>query len=212
VQMRAELKRFHLELNATVIYVTHDQLEAVTMADRIAVMHLGVLQQYATPDEIYNHPVNTFVAGFIGSPAMNLIRGRVVTENGETAIAGDGGWRLPLDPGPARRALSSDGQVIVGVRHRNVLLSLEQVPGWMEGRIYTVEPTGDLTYVHFKLGELLLVASAEADFRAAPDAPIWLMFDQEHLHLFDAETEQLLREPGEVAPMRLTPKPEPAVV
>src|SRR5215204_6647418 len=81
VQMRAELKRFHLELNATVIYVTHDQLEAVTMADRIAVMHLGVLQQYATPDEIYNRPLNTFVAGFIGSPAMNLMRGRVTTED-----------------------------------------------------------------------------------------------------------------------------------
>ena len=82
----------------------------------------------------------------------------------------------------------------------------------MEGRIYTVEPTGDLTYVHVKLGEHLLVASADAGFRADPDAPIWITFDQEHLHLFDAETELLLREPGEPAPMRLTPRPEPAVV
>jgi multiple sugar transport system ATP-binding protein len=212
VQMRAELKRFHLELHATVIYVTHDQLEAVTMADRIAVMNLGVMQQYATPDEIYSHPVNTFVAGFIGSPAMNMLRGHVVTENDGTAIAGEGGWRLPLDRGPARRALASNGHVIVGVRHRNVLLSRHAKPGWMEGRIYTVEPTGDLTYVHVKLGDHLLVASADADFRADPDSPIWITFDQAHLHLFDAETEQLLREAGEPAPMRLTPKPEPAVV
>src|SRR3954467_13528579 len=73
VQMRAELKRFHQDLRATVLYVTHDQLEAVTMADKIAVMHLGVLQQYASPDEIFNHPVSIFVAGFIGSPAMSLI-------------------------------------------------------------------------------------------------------------------------------------------
>jgi multiple sugar transport system ATP-binding protein len=212
VQMRAELKRFHLELHATVIYVTHDQLEAVTMADRIAVMHLGVLQQYGTPDEIYNEPVNTFVAGFIGSPAMNLLRGQVTTVNGETAIAGEGGWTLALEPGPAHRALAGSGQVIVGVRHRNMPLSLESVPGWMEGRVYTVEPTGDLTYVHVKLGDHLLVASADADFRALPDSPIWLTFDQEHLHLFDAETEQRLREAGEAAPMRLTPRAAPVVV
>ena len=113
---RADARRaqaFHQELNATVIYVTHDQLEAVTMADRIAVMHLGVLQQYATPDEIYNRPVNTFVAGFIGSPAMNLLRGQVTTQDGQVAVAGEGGWSLPLADGPGRRALSSStGQVI----------------------------------------------------------------------------------------------------
>jgi multiple sugar transport system ATP-binding protein len=196
VQMRAELKRFHQELDATVIYVTHDQLEAVTMADRIAVMHLGVLQQYGTPDEIYNHPVNTFVAGFIGSPAMNLLRGTVTTSDGQAAIAGDGGWLLPLEDGPARRALASSGQVIAGVRHGHIRLSLEPQSGWMEGRVYTVEPTGDLTYVHFRLGDYLLVASTDAGFRAAPDAPIWLQFDQDHLHLFDAETEQSLEEAG----------------
>ena len=106
VQMRAELKRFHQELNATVIYVTHDQLEAVTMADRIAVMHLGVLQQYATPDEIYNRPLNTFVAGFIGSPAMNLLRGQVTTPDGQVAVAGESGWLLPLADAPGRRALA----------------------------------------------------------------------------------------------------------
>ncbi|HZA92937.1 MAG TPA: ABC transporter ATP-binding protein [Gemmatimonadales bacterium] len=211
VQMRAELKRFHLELNATVIYVTHDQLEAVTMADRIAVMHLGVLQQYATPDEIYNRPLNTFVAGFIGSPAMNLMRGRVTTEDDKVAIAGDGGWLLPLADRPGRRALSSStGQVIVGVRHGHIQLSLEPRAGWMEGRIYTVEPTGDLTYVHLKLGDHLLVASNHADFRAAPDAPIWVMFDQDHLHLFDADTEQLLEDAG--MPLRVSARREAAAV
>ncbi len=210
VQMRAELKRFHLELNATVIYVTHDQLEAVTMADRIAVMHLGVLQQYATPDEIYNRPINTFVAGFIGSPAMNLLRGTVTTHDGQAAIAGDGGWLLPLEAAPARRALSSGGQVIAGVRHGHIRLSLEPRPDWMEGRVYTVEPTGDLTYVHLKLGDNLLVASNHADFRAAPDAPIWIMFDQEHLHLFNAETEQLLEDAG--MPPRASARRETAAV
>jgi multiple sugar transport system ATP-binding protein len=211
VQMRAELKRFHQELNATVIYVTHDQLEAVTMADRIAVMHLGVLQQYATPDEIYNRPLNTFVAGFIGSPAMNLLRGQVTTQDGQVAVAGDSGWLLPLADAPGRRALSSStGQVIAGVRHGHFRLSLEPQAGWMEGRVYTVEPTGDLTYVHLKLGSSLLVASTHADFRAAPDAPIWIMFDQEHLHLFDAETEQLLEDAG--MPLRVSARREAAAV
>jgi multiple sugar transport system ATP-binding protein len=211
VQMRAELKRFHQELNATVIYVTHDQLEAVTMADRIAVMHLGVLQQYATPDEIYNRPLNTFVAGFIGSPAMNLLRGRVTTHADQAAITGDGGWLLPLDDRPGRRALSSStGQVIAGVRHGHIRLSLEPRAGWMEGRVYTVEPTGDLTYVHLKLGDHLLVASNHADFRADPDAPIWIMFDQEHLHLFDAETEHLLEDEG--MPLRVSARRQAAAV
>ena len=210
VQMRAELKRFHLELNATVIYVTHDQLEAVTMADRIAVMHLGVLQQYATPDEIYNRPVNTFVAGFIGSPAMNLLRGTVTTHDGQAAIAGEGGWLLPLDAEPAHRALSSSGQVIVGVRHGHMRLSLTPQPGWLESRVYTVEPTGDLTFVHLKLGDHLLVASDHADFRAAPDAPIWIAFDQEHLHLFDAETELTLADG--VMPARVGGRREAAAV
>jgi multiple sugar transport system ATP-binding protein len=211
VQMRAELKRFHQELNATVIYVTHDQLEAVTMADRIAVMHLGVLQQYATPDEIYNRPLNTFVAGFIGSPAMNLLRGQVTTQDGRVGLAGDGGWLLSLADGPGRRALSSStGQVIAGVRHGHIRLSLEPQAGWMEGRVYTVEPTGDLTYVHLKLGSNLLVASNHADFRAAPDAPIWITFDQEHLHLFDAETEQLLEDAG--MPLRMSARRQAAIV
>jgi multiple sugar transport system ATP-binding protein len=189
VQMRAELKRFHQELNATVVYVTHDQLEAVTMADRIAVMHLGLLQQYGTPDEIFNHPKNTFVAGFIGSPAMNLLHGQVRVVEDQVGISGDDGWTFALKGELGRRALASSGQVLLGVRHGHVRLSLTPEPGWMEGRVYTVEPTGDLTFVHVQLGKHLLVASTDPEFRAQPDASIWITFDQDHLHLFDAETD-----------------------
>ncbi len=192
VQMRAELKRFHQELGATVLYVTHDQMEAVTMADKIAVMSGGVLQQYASPDEIYNRPVNTFVAGFIGSPAMNLLRGRFVSAGGEGTIEGAGGWVLPLSPANARRAGASGGAVVVGVRHGHVLLHREAHPGAMPARIYTVEPTGDITFVHVRLGDHLLVASTAPGFRAAPDDPIWVEFEQEHLHLFDEATDVAL--------------------
>ncbi|MGH2530868.1 MAG: ABC transporter ATP-binding protein [Thermomicrobiales bacterium] len=192
VQMRAELKRFHKDLNATVVYVTHDQLEAVTMADRIAVMNLGVLQQYDTPDMIYNHPVNIFVAGFVGSPAMNLLRAKVVSASDQVALEGAGGWRYVLSPANGRRALASGGEVVLGVRHNNIRLSSEERPGAILGRVYTVEPTGDITYVHVLLGELNIVASTDPDFRATFDDPIWVDFDQERIHLFDGATEQAL--------------------
>ena len=187
VQMRAELKRFHLELKATVLYVTHDQLEAVTMADRIAVMNVGVLQQFGTPDEIFHHPVNSFVAGFVGSPAMNLLNGQFVATNGGGGVVqGADGWELPLSAANARRAAASAGEVIAGIRHGQVRMHRTETPGTMATRVYTVEPTGDLTYVHLRLGTQLLVASTEPGFRADPDETIWVEFDQERLHLFDA--------------------------
>ena len=120
VQMRAELKRFHHELSATVIYVTHDQMEAMTMSDRIVVMSGGVLQQAGTPDDLYSRPVNQFVAGFIGSPSMNFLSGRV-TKRGSTAVlSGESGWEYELSPEQGARALTSTGEVILGVRHNSV--------------------------------------------------------------------------------------------
>jgi multiple sugar transport system ATP-binding protein len=202
VQMRAELKRFHLELGATVLYVTHDQLEAVTMADRIAVMNLGVLQQYGTPDEIFHRPVNTFVAGFVGSPAMNLIQGSYAAVNGAGVVRGAGGWELPLSAANARKAAASRGEVVAGIRHGQVRLRREAHPAAMPVRVYTVEPTGDLTFVHLRLGDLLLVASTDPGFKANPDDPIWVEFDQERLHLFDASSGESLADAA----------PDPAVV
>jgi multiple sugar transport system ATP-binding protein len=192
VQMRAELKRFHLELNATVLYVTHDQLEAVTMADRIAVMNLGVLQQYASPDEIFNRPVNTFVAGFIGSPAMNMLQGQVVQDGATVTVKGADGWILTLTEQRAKQAVQSSGDVVVGIRHGHIKLHFAPVPNAFPARIYTVEPTGDLTFVHFKVGDAVLVASASTDFKAKPDDQIWVEFDQNELHVFDATTELAL--------------------
>jgi len=205
VQMRAELKRFHQELGATILYVTHDQLEAVTMADKIAVMNLGVLQQYAAPDEIFNHPVNAFVAGFIGSPAMNLIPGTVRQDGERVEIIGKANWALPLNPLRAGQALQSSGDVLVGIRHSQVRLHRAAAPGSLPTTIYTVEPTGDFTFVHLRLGEHLIVATAPADFRAEPDDPIWVEFDQDQLHLFDAKTDAALGAPISAAPIDAAP-------
>ena len=205
VQMRAELKRFHQDLQATVLYVTHDQLEAVTMADKIAVMNHGVLQQYASPDDIFNRPVNAFVAGFIGSPAMNLIPGAVRQNDGQTIVEGAAGWGLPLSPLRSSQALRSSGEVILGIRHSQVRLHGQPSPGALPATVYTVEPTGDLTFVHVRLGDQLIVASAHADFRAAFDDAIWVEFDQDHLHLFDAKTEAALADPSETTPSAIVP-------
>jgi multiple sugar transport system ATP-binding protein len=192
VQMRAELKRLHEEFRSTVIYVTHDQMEAMTMADRIAVMNGGVVQQMGTPDEIYEHPSNTFVAGFVGSPAMNFVPADLVVNNGQTAVHGDG-WDFTLSSGNAARAkTSSQGQLIIGVRHGHVRVLPDTASTGLPGKIYTVEPTGDITYVHARLGEQFLVASTSERFRGSADQPIRLEFDQDHLYLFDRATGQAL--------------------
>jgi multiple sugar transport system ATP-binding protein len=192
VQMRAELKRFHQDLTATVIYVTHDQLEAMTMADKMAVMSGGVLQQYDSPERVFAQPVNTFVAGFVGSPAMNLLQAKVVTGGNGTAVQGDG-WTYPLSAMNARRAQrSSTSDVVIGARHSTIEIHSDDRPGAVPGRIYTVEPTGDVTYAHVYLGSTVVVVSVAPGLRLAPDDRVWIDFDQARLHLFDGRTERAL--------------------
>ncbi len=193
VQMRSELKRFHQDQGATVIYVTHDQLEAVTMADRMAVMNCGVLQQYDTPAQVFAAPANTFVAGFVGSPAMNLVCAEVVADGSSVSLRGGEGWNISLSDQNARKAMmASTKEIVLGARHGTIRLHQEEVTGAVRGRIYTVEPTGDITYAYVSLGSTTLVVSVAPSVLLAPDDPVWLIFDQEKLHLFDAATQQAL--------------------
>jgi multiple sugar transport system ATP-binding protein len=193
VQMRSELKRFHLQHGATIMYVTHDQLEAVTMADRMAVMKAGVLQQYDTPARVFAEPANTFVAGFVGSPAMNLVPVEVASINGHVTLRGGDGWQVVLSPRNGRKALGASGRkVVLGARHGTVALSRQPVADAVPGRIYTVEPTGDITYAHVTLGADTLVVSVPPSVVLAPDDPVWLSFDQDRLHLFDGGSQLAL--------------------
>ena len=193
VQMRAELKRFHQDLSATIIYVTHDQLEAVTMADKMAVMDGGYLQQYDSPDHIYNHPVNTFVAGFVGSPAMNLLEGYVKQTGDVVSIANDDGWEYPLSDSTSRKALmSSTPAVVIGLRHTAILVHTERVGNSVPAKVYTVEPTGDITFVHAKLGDQMIVVSVAPSVHIRADDNIYLEFDQDRMHIFDGVTQQTL--------------------
>jgi multiple sugar transport system ATP-binding protein len=193
VQMRSELKRFHQDLKATVIYVTHDQLEAVTMADKMAVMSGGLLQQYDAPAQVFEHPANTFVAGFVGSPAMNLVPLRLTQQGDAVALASPDGWQLALSPEKAQlaRTASSDA-VVLGARHSTLRLHKSAMPGAVAGHAYIVEPTGDITFVQVKLGSSVIIVSVDPSVRVAPDEPVWIAFDQAKLHLFDGVTQHAL--------------------
>jgi multiple sugar transport system ATP-binding protein len=191
VQMRAELKRFHQDLKATVIYVTHDQLEAVTMADKMAVMSGGVLQQYDRPEIVFEHPANTFVAGFVGSPAMNLIPAEV---EGST-LRGADGWRYDLTGASlAKAGTAPSPKVILGARHSTIRLLKDPAAG-IPGRVYTVEPTGDITFVHVRLGQNTIVVSVPPEVKLSADEAVSVAFDQDRLHLFDAVSGRALGSP-----------------
>jgi multiple sugar transport system ATP-binding protein len=194
VQMRSEIKRFHHNLNATVIYVTHDQLEAVTMADKMAVMNGGHLQQYAPPKEVFEHPVNTFVASFIGSPAMSLMPVEAVSEGGQIMLRSPEGWQFALNAANSRKAQSSTtGKVVLGARHSTIKLHKQPSPLAVEAKVYTVEPTGDVTFAQVYLGTSIVVVSVEPTVELKPDDRVWLEFDQDRIHLFDGETQLALK-------------------
>jgi multiple sugar transport system ATP-binding protein len=194
VQMRTEIKRFHQDLKATIIYVTHDQLEAVTMADKMAVMNGGFLQQYDTPKNVFDHPVNMFVASFVGSPAMSLVRLEMEARGDEVVLKSQEGWELPLSAANARKAkTSTSSKVVLGARHSTIKLHHAPVPGSVPGKVYTVEPTGDVTFVQAYLGESIVIISLEPSEVVKPDQQVWIEFDQERMHLFDAETTNALR-------------------
>jgi multiple sugar transport system ATP-binding protein len=190
VQMRTEIKRFHQDLKATIIYVTHDQLEAVTMADKMAVMNGGFLQQYDTPANVFANPVNMFVAGFIGSPAMSLIP----LEFSGDALRSAEGWQLALSPANAAKARTAkSNKVVLGARHSTISLHHEQKPGTVPAKVYTVEPTGDITFVQAFVAGSVVNISVPPTVIVKPDETVWLEFNQDKIHLFDAETTNALK-------------------
>ena len=178
--MRMQIKHIQRELKITTVYVTHDQIEAMTLADRIAIMQSGAIQQVGTPDEIYNDPANTFVAGFIGSPPMNLIDGSI----------DDGIFRAP---GIKVEGLTTQqrGKVKLGIRPEDC--EVESGQANLAGTVYGVEPTGDLTYLTIKAGDMLFEVKADRNYRAALNSEVRVAFDPGRIFLFDGESGQRLR-------------------
>jgi multiple sugar transport system ATP-binding protein len=189
-QMRAEIKRIQQRLGTTAIYVTHDQIEAMTMGHRIAILNVGKLQQVGTPLEVYEQPANLFVAAFIGSPPMNFIRARLA--EGGARLDG-GAFSIPT---PAAARARGAGVVVAGIRPENVLpphgrpARGEVAP--VETTVEIVETLGDEVIVHSRAGEHALVYKEDPHRAPAPGEKVTVHLDLAALHLFDAATEERL--------------------
>ncbi len=172
VAMRSEIKHLHRDLKVTMIYVTHDQIEAMTLADRVVLMNKGEVQQIGTPDEIYDDPANLFVAGFIGSPPMNFIPG--------TATGG----RFTA-PGVALPGAPGEGELTAGFRAEDAILS---ETGAFEGVVYEIEPTGESTYLILDIGKARSMVRADKRFRPSPGTPVRFDVEPNRVLFFDTET------------------------
>jgi multiple sugar transport system ATP-binding protein len=184
VQMRAEIKELHQRLKTTTVYVTHDQIEAMTMADKIVVMHDGIVEQIGDPLELYDRPNNLFVAGFIGSPAMNCLTG-TLRLNGKAEFEGPGGVRLPVSSAPS----GSDGRpAVYGIRPEHFVIADDGA----EAEVQIIEPTGSETQVIAKLGGKEIIAVFRERHQFRPGDKIRLKPDPHLVHLFDEATGQRL--------------------
>jgi multiple sugar transport system ATP-binding protein len=187
VDMRAELKHLQHELAVVTIYVTHDQVEAMTLASRIAILKDGLMQQYATPSEVYRHPANLFVAGFVGSPSMNLIPG--VVESGIFRAAG-----LSVDLSPSQlAAIGSRREVTLGIRPEEIEFSAANQPGWTAARVWVTEDMGNETLIRLEMDGTHVTLRAPAGTRADFDSPAWFRIRQDQIHWFDSQTTEALR-------------------
>ena len=180
VQMRAEIKELHQRLKTTTVYVTHDQVEAMTMADRIVVMHDGIVEQSGTPLELYDKPANMFVASFIGSPSMNLIKG-TIRGKGKPVFETEDGIKLPLATAPA----ASDGRpAVYGIRPEHFTLE----SGGVKATVTVTEPTGSETQVFAKFGKQKIVSVFRERVSVRPGEVLSMMPNPGAAHLFDGET------------------------
>ena len=189
VQMRLEIARLHQNLGATILYVTHDQVEAMTLADRIVVMKDGLIQQVGSPVDVFDAPTNAFVATFIGSPSMNLLKGNLHAEN--PAVAG-AGFTFPIDPGLHRSAIDAGhDDVLVGIRPQHLHPTNDrQAPGF-DAVVDVVEPLGAESYMYFKVDGTEAVARTE-DSPPKPGETARFTLDPSRLHLFSGDGSQRL--------------------
>jgi len=200
VQTRAEISRLHQRLGTTFVYVTHDQVEAMTMATRIAVMNEGVLQQVGSPQELYDHPTNVFVAGFIGSPAMNFFEGSVRRVGGGIVIASDG---FDIEVPQVRRdsfAPLEGRELTFGMRpehiHDPAFVPAGTVPAPLDAQVEITELMGNETFLHLQRGETSLLARVDPRTAARAGSQTSVVMDLTHLRAFDATS-------GEAVPLEV---------
>ncbi len=194
VQMRTEISKLHTRLSSTMIYVTHDQVEAMTMGDRIVVMKDGFIQQVATPLELYDHPVNLFVAGFIGSPPMNFFEGRLEQKSGGIFFH-EGNFSVRADDAQAAKLANRVGQPIVfGIRPEDVADALyvtnPNPDHQVKARVEVVEPMGAEVYLYLNTGKHTFVARVGVHDNADVNQQLALVFNMKKAHFFDQKTNE----------------------
>jgi multiple sugar transport system ATP-binding protein len=182
MDMRTEIKRLHHVSGATTVYVTHDQVEAMTMSTNIAIMKDGVIQQMATPDIIYHFPANLFIADFIGNPKVNLLSGYISDKN----VVNVNGLRIPV------RTFHHSGDVVLGIRPEDVSISLESNPNALEFSAYSVMPSGAETTIIARKGDTEVTIREMGVSKLQMDQPIWLTFHEECINLYDSVSGNLV--------------------
>ena len=191
VVMRAELKRLHQEIATTTLYVTHDQTEAMSLGQRVAVMSQGKLEQLDTPLNIYDHPATLFVAGFIGSPPMNFVN--VHLAEGPALVNSSRAFCLPIEAALAN-SLPAGADLVLGIRSEDLHISSDLAQGEIRAEVEVFEPLGDENIYSLRFaGGHKLLAKAPPTLELAPGTPVGVHFDQNRLHLFEAATGKALR-------------------
>jgi multiple sugar transport system ATP-binding protein len=183
--MRAELKKLHGQLKTTMVYVTHDQLEAMTMSDRIALMNQGALQQVSPPDELYFQPANLFAAEFVGSPSMNFTEA-LITREGEKSFLQISGLQIPLGNENIAKLHKVPPRIVMGIRPFNIKLA-KSGPGFPVV-IDIVEPSGESQIIHLNVNGTSFVAVAEYDFRTTPGETVYANFEESKIYFFEPAT------------------------
>ncbi len=195
-EMRAELKHIHLQNEATTVYVTHDQVEAMAMADKIAIMNEGVLQQVGTPSEVYQQPRNLFVAQFIGSPIMNVMGGAVRPGDTETTLVlGEDDARLRFPSELYHRVVEHrhvEDELSIGVRPEGVLVERQPTDGYIAVEAHIIEPLGPYDIVDLKLGKLLVRARTASGFVGKAGDVVWARLDEKQTHFFSTRSGETL--------------------
>ncbi|MBZ0164306.1 MAG: sn-glycerol-3-phosphate ABC transporter ATP-binding protein UgpC [Notoacmeibacter sp.] len=193
IEMRTEIKKLHQRLGKTIVYVTHDQIEAMTLATRIAVMDNGHIRQFADPDTIYEHPVDLFVAGFMGSPPMNMLPGRLVRDGPALAVDTGDGIVFPVPAELASRIKEPAGhEVVLGLRPETIFAAGTELPGadrfLFERPVDVVEPTGPDTMIVFNVSGTDMIARVRPQDAAAPGAAFRFEVEMNKAKLFDRKT------------------------
>jgi len=184
--MRAEIKNLFRKVAATTIYVTHDQIEAMSMADRIAVMNFGVLQQVGTPDELYNKPKNLFVAGFIGSPAMNMIDCTFIEENDKAYLdAGEFKLEIPNSIAEVIKRQTGSKELILGVRPEDIFVLARPQKNTIKAKVLMTETIGHRIILHMIIGKYISVKANILREGILPGQEVWITFNMDKIHVFN---------------------------